>query len=150
MNNSYNLLDLFQKINNTNYNTLLDIAMILNNYKGSDWKEYITKSSNYYKKLIYSNTQIEIFVITWMPGASTRIHDHPTKGCLVKILEGELIEDEFNNDNIVIFKNRNILKKDDIGFKINDNILHKINNFTDKLTVSLHIYSMPNFKITYY
>jgi cysteine dioxygenase len=148
-----NLQELFNTINFkiNDYNTLLDCAKDLLDYNGNDWQKYITNSNNYQKTLICKSDKIELYVITWMPNSASRIHDHPDKGCLVKILQGELTETEFiNNDTLIYYKNTNILKKDDIGFKIKNEILHKINNNTDKIAISLHIYSLPNFKISYY
>ena len=137
-----------------NYNpdkNLLQIAKYLAAYKAEDWKNYVVKNYNYYKNLVYRDDNLEIYIITWTPGASTRIHDHPEYGCLVKVLEGELTETEYTKDDLDInYKNTKTLKKDDIGFQISNVILHKINNNTPDISVSLHIYSKPNFMITYY
>jgi len=147
-----NLYELFNIVNNkiNLCNDLSECTIDLEIYNGNDWKEYIIKNYNYHKHLVYKNDKLELYIITWMPNASTRIHDHPDKGCLVKVLQGELIETEFINETSIIYKNTNILKKDDIGFKIKNDILHKINNNTQYIVVSLHIYSLADFKITYY
>lgn len=151
-----NLYDLFNDINlkfsnNEKNNDLTIVMNSLINYNGNDWKDYIIKNYNYHKNLIYKNNKLEIYIITWMPGASTRIHDHPEKGCLVKILQGILTETEYiNDDNLILYKNTIILNKNDMGFKISNKILHKINNNTNEIAVSLHIYSLPDFKITYF
>ena len=130
---------------------LLSIAKYVEAYQGHDWKNYVVQNYNYYKNLVFRNDNLEIYIITWIPGASTRIHDHPEKGCLLKVLQGELTETEYTKDDLDInYKNTKTLKKDDIGFQISNVILHKINNNTPDISVSLHIYSKPNFMITYY
>ena len=130
---------------------LLSIAKYLEVYQGQDWKNYVVQNYNYYKNLVFRNDDLEIYIITWISGASSRIHDHPEKGCLLKVLQGELTETEYTKDDLDInYKNTKTLKKDDIGFQISNVILHKINNNTPDISVSLHIYSKPNFMITYY
>ena len=135
MDNLQELFNIFSyKIDNCN--NLLDCVKDLVNYNGVDWQKYIVKNNNYHKEIIYCNDKIEIYIITWMPNASTRIHDHPNKGCLVKVLEGELTETEFiNRENLelhsytscnnIFYNNTNILKKNDIGFKIKNEIYIK-------------------------
>jgi len=148
-----NLEDLIINIT-TNYktdNNLLDISKYLEAYQGLDWKNYIVQNYNYYKNLIFRNNDLEIYIITWISGASTKIHDHPEKGCLIKVLQGELTETEYIRDDInITYKNINKLKEDDISFQISNTVLHKINNNMSDISVSLHIYSKPNFMITYY
>ena len=130
---------------------LLSIAKYLEVYQGQDWKNYVVQNYNYYKNLVFRNDDLEIYIITWISGASSRIHDHPEKGCLLKVLQGELTETEYTKDDLDInYKNTKTLKKDDIGFQISNTILHKINNMMKDIAVSLHIYSKPNFMITYY
>ena len=130
---------------------LLSIAKYLEVYQGQDWKNYVVQNYNYYKNLVFRNDDLEIYIITWISGASSRIHDHPEKGCLLKVLQGELTETEYTKDDLDInYKNTKTLKKDDIGFQISNTILHKINNNMKDIAVSLHIYSKPNFMITYY
>jgi len=147
-----NLQELFNNINNNidNCNDLSECTEKLKNYNGSDWQKYITINNNYHKNLICKNDKLELYIITWMPNSYTKIHDHPTKGCLVKVLQGELVETEFINEDNINYKNTINLKKDDIGFKINNKILHKINNNTTEIAMSLHLYSVSGFKITYY
>jgi len=156
INNINNINDLIENIN-ANINkcaNLQDLDKILHNYSGDDWKKYIMKDyTNYYKNLVYKNDDFEIFIITWHANAQTKIHDHPDKGCLVKVLEGSLIENEYYYDkenDIVNLIKINILHKNDISFKVNNEVLHRISNKTNNICVSLHVYSKPGFLLTYY
>lgn len=67
------------------------------------------------------------------------------------MLEGSLVEDIYiMRDNELNFINRNELTADQISYKIGNKYLHKINNITNTICISLHIYSPPNYKIKYY
>lgn len=131
---------------------------IIKNYKGCDWKDYlhkINKNDNdkkqYYKIYINQNDIFELCLIFWFNDAVSPIHDHPDEGCLMKIIDGELIENTFKNisKNKSVFIETNILNKDSISNRVGNKILHQIINKSD-LTVSLHVYFPPNFKQTIY
>ena len=73
-----------------------------------------------------------------------------SNGCLMKILQGEL--DEYNYE--IKEKELNLLnirncKADSIGYQEEESGLHDIVN-KDNKTVSLHIYSPPNYKSNKY
>ena len=104
-------------------------------------------SDNVYKrKIIYSSEQFDIILIEWEINSFTKIHDHPEKGCIVKILDGILYEENF--DRSLYLMNINTLKKNDIGYKIGNNILHRI--ICKKPAKSLHIYIPGNYKCNYF
>lgn len=155
-NNIDNINSLINNINNNinNCTNLQELDNILHSSSGKDWKNYVVKDiNNYYKNLVYRNDNYEIYIITWNINAETRIHDHPDKGCLVKVLEGELIENEYyydKQDNNINLINVNVLNINDISFKISNDILHKIINKTNNVCVSMHIYSKPCFLLTYF
>ena len=127
---------------------VIHVKSILKQYNGNDWMEYISPSNNYKKKLIYENELFELFVITWMPKSNSKIHDHSENGCLFKILNGELSE-YFYNKNIELTNKQNY-KKNIIGFIENNKGYHKITNETKNITVSLHLYSPPKYKMNIY
>jgi len=89
-----------------------------------------------------------MYIITWNKCKESPIHDHSKNGCIYKILHGTLIEELYNNNLKIIQKN--ILHKDTIKYIDNKIGYHKIINPTDDISVSLHIYSPPNYKTKYY
>lgn len=130
-----NIKNILQNINNIN---LLDE---LNDYK------FINIIDNIYKKkTIYNSDLFDIILIEWQNNSYTKIHDHPEKGCIVKILDGILYEEIF--DEKLYLMNINTMKENDIGYKIGNKILHRI--ICKKLAKSLHIYIPGNFKSNYY
>lgn len=134
------------------------LSDLLKAYNGSDWKHYIgnpepNSCCKYKKVLVHSNDMLDLYIITWPPKVESCIHDHPNHGCLVRILQGELCEDEYLNDNEVIkYVGTNELKCSNVnfGFKIGNRLLHKIKNPTDEITVSVHLYSRGGYKMKIY
>ena len=80
----------------------------------------------------------EILVICWQPGQGSPIHNHAERGCVLRVLEGELQEVRYYADEreekTILDINRSTYIDNSIG-------LHKIVNQSDENTVSLHIYS---------
>lgn len=122
-------------------------------YIGHDWKKYIVDDKNipYSKKCAFQNEYIEIIIISWGKNKHSKIHDHPSGGCLLKIMEGCLVENVYIlNNNFIEFSKVNHLQLDQISYQVGTHYLHSISNENDTITVSIHIYSPPNYKIKYY
>ena len=146
------LCTLFSTINNKvkNNHKLKDLKNIMNKYNGSDWKDHLLFSEDKYNRnVIYSNECIEMIIISWNNNQTSGIHDHPRDGCLMKILQGDLDEHiHKNNNNLDIIDIHNC-EEGSVGYQEGNDILHNIVNKNNK-TVSLHIYSPPNYKSTKY
>lgn len=97
----------------------------------------------YNKDLLYRNNDFEIVFITWGINAESCIHSHPENGCILTILDGDLIEERYNN-NGELFE-YNFLKMGNIGYMENKIGKHRIINKNDFNVYSLHIYSPSNF-----
>ena len=130
---------------------LSDIRYLVEKYDGTDWKLYVKYLDDDYNKiLMYKNNDFDVYIICWKKGQSTRIHDHPVSGCLMKVLHGSLEENLYRNNNYLgkinnlKFICKNILNINDVGYQINNNIIHGIIAHED--SVSLHIYSPSNYQ----
>ena len=133
-------------------NKLIDLKNILENYTGQDWKEYVSFCCQKYKRnLVFINQIVEILIICWEDGQKSGIHDHTENGCLLRMMEGRLQEDIYmkNSDTISLVQS-NSLEKDNISYKQGNVCLHNIINESGNQSVSLHIYSPPNYKTTFY
>jgi len=92
-----------------------------------------------------------MIIICWNSNQSSKIHDHPDNGCLLKVLQGSLTEYNYKfNDNDLQIKNCNKLNVNDIGYQEGSTGLHKICNENNNKVISLHIYSPPNYKCKIY
>ena len=129
---------------------LCDLEYILEKYIGNDWISHTEVSNDsYYKTNVFTNEFIDIFIINWNSNQKSFIHDHPSAGCLMKVLTGSLIENLYQNDRLQLIQT-NHLNMGNISYREGSVILHNIENRTSTPAVSIHIYSPPNYKINYY
>jgi cysteine dioxygenase len=110
------------------------------NSKLVDFDKYVQfKADNYYSTTLYRTNKFEIRLLCWKPLQETPKHPHPQNGCLMKILQGKLIEKKFINNSSI----KTVYKKDEVGY-IRASESHILKN-CDTDSVSLHIYSPSGF-----
>lgn len=109
-------------------------------------EKVINNQKNYEKYYLFENDKLSLVLIKWNKDSFTKIHDHPDKGCIMRILQGKLKEETYSlRLNLV---STNILTEDKIGYKKGNRILHKIIALED--SVSLHVYIPGFYKANYY
>jgi len=106
------------------------------------------KEKDYYKlKLPYTdcNDIFNMYLIKWLPGSLSPIHNHPELGCIVRILDGDVLEKKYDHD--INLEMKTLLSNDkdyDINLKttyIDDNQhYHSISNISHKPAYTLHVY----------
>lgn len=102
----------------------------------NNFNEYSKFSSKTYcKNKLYYNNHFEIVLICWNPHQETPKHGHPENGCIMKVLQGELIETR----TIGHFEKKTKLRAGDVAF-ISKKDTHIIENGNTQ-SISLHIYS---------
>lgn len=143
MDNLVNIIS--TKISTSKNSNLLQFLDLFKNIKIYDWEKYKPKfpnknNKNYYKHVIYLDDNYELILIKWDENSTTSNHRHPKNGCIMKLLDGELNEDRFNNNKIY---KKNNLKINDVGYMHDDLGTHKI--YALKESYSLHLYSPPNY-----
>lgn len=121
---------------------------ILKLYNASDYVKYLTKgkynSYNYKRIMIHTCDLFDMYIIMWKPGAQSPIHDHPENGCFMKVLHGKLDEYLFNHNCII--HSMYTREENYIGFMKKNLTLHSIENNTNSIVISLHVYSPANVK----
>jgi cysteine dioxygenase len=153
-----NLKDLFEKISqqlqsssSSSLSVSLDsptISDIMQQYDGSDWHDHVEFSSTKYnKKVVLKNDVAELMIISWETGQQTLVHDHPENGCILKVVQGDLIENRYSKD-AEIWLNTTVLGENDVSFSKGKEIVHQITSICR--SVSIHIYSPPNYVCAYY
>ena len=106
-----------------------------------NWRDYIIFNNyKYSKNIIYRNTIFEIIMISWLPGQYTKLHEHPKNGCLMKVLYGTLNEILFSTNKTYT---ETKINTNEITFIKNNK--HIISNISNKCSISIHIYSPPNY-----
>jgi hypothetical protein len=135
---------------------LNEIQPIVNNYLSNDWEEYKNKNpvkhlslyNNYSRiPIIFDKLELgkkdlyDMFLIIWEPKCHTSIHTQPDGDCIIKVLEGNIVEQRFqNNETCTEVK---CLSTNDLSFMSEHLGLHRIINSNDSNSYSLHIYSPP-------
>ena len=126
-------------------NSVLKCYNLIKNYNDNDWIKFKSEfhensSPNYCKHVIFRNEDFELILIKWDKGSSSSNHLHPNNGCILKVLEGSLVEERFfEKTKYKITK----LSKNNMGFMHNILGSHKI--ISEETTYSIHLYSPPNF-----
>jgi hypothetical protein len=120
----------------TKNKSILNIYNIFNNIKSIKYDLSLFKINNntYTKYIIDNNKYYELIIIAWDKNVRTKYHYHPSNGCVMKVLDGVLIEDTI--------KEYNILYPRDTSIKFHKDI-HSI--YTPYQSYSLHFYSPPNY-----
>ena len=108
--------------------------------------EKIDNNNFYEKYYLFENKSFSLVLIKWNLNSSTKIHDHPEKGCIMRVLKGTLKEESYSLRLNLI--STNILTEDKLGYKKGKRILHKIIALED--SISLHIYIPGFYKANYY
>ena len=117
--------------------SLPQLAQVLDTYNTCDWVNHIKFNKHTYnRKTIYKTPYFEVKIISWQPGQETPFHLHNTRGCLMKVLWGQLEEVISNGVNCIKY---NTLEKGDISYMHGSNLFHQLRAEMD--TVSIHIYS---------
>ena len=135
---------IFNKISgfleNTNKN-ITNLNYILNDLESTDLDPYRDKivfnKENYKRNLLLSNKYLDCFVICWEPHQESPIHDHPEKGCIFKILQGQIQEDTFKDKKHISSR---LLKKDNISSIDNKKGKHCMKCMFQKC-ISVHFYA---------
>jgi len=130
--------------------TLESLTNIIDCYIGDDWKEFQSDNNNY-RQVAYQDDNIKVMIISWAPDKVSGIHDHPMFGCILKIMQGEIVEDVYYIQADVFYHtDSNHLKANDKSFLKGTDGLHHISNCSNKYCYSLHIYSPSDYKPIYY
>jgi hypothetical protein len=125
---------------NYNKSNIENLIEYVKNYSGNDWLNYIDFYKNFNRNKVYTSPNFDIFIISWCKDYITPLHSHPENGCILKILQGELLEKIKQNDNLEI---TNTYETNNVSYMHNDKGTHQINALTS--TFSLHVYSPSGF-----
>ena len=121
-----------------NFKDVLEVQDILKKNNLENWAHYADfDDSNYKRNIIYQCDIFEVIIIGWKPNQKSPMHDHPSQGCLMKILTGNLLEKR----NTAQGTDEKILTNGIVSYISNSLGIHQILNVSNENAVSLHIYS---------
>jgi hypothetical protein len=104
---------------------------------------YSSDKYNRIKLHDFSNQSFEMILICWDTDSSSKIHDHPTNGCILHLMTGVLEEHLYDHD--IKLKQVTTVNAGDTCYMDNNLGYHKIKCI--KKAMSLHIYSPVNHKL---
>ncbi|KAF2738713.1 cysteine dioxygenase type I [Polyplosphaeria fusca] len=123
---------------------------------GGDWKEYMhaDPSRSYTRNLVdKGNGKSNLLILVWTPGMGSMIHDHASAHCVMKILQGVLIETRYARPTACLNRNESVplsetrstqYNLNEVAYMADTLGLHKITNPGPDVAVSLHLYTPPN------
>lgn len=104
-----------------------------------NYKNLPVVSGEYSKTRVHLEDEFEIFFIVWDENLKTSLHSHPKNGCVMYLIEGDLIEKRVNDIMEFYFR-----FKDGFQSYIDDELgKHMIT--AKKVSYSCHIYSPPHY-----
>jgi cysteine dioxygenase len=130
-----------------------EVKELLESYKSKkdDWKKYaIFDTHRYTRNLVAEgNGKYNLMLLCWGPGMGSSIHDHADAHCFVKMLQGELLETQYEwpdqgVDKPMTPRSKTTYDTNGVAY-INDSIgLHRMENPSHtEYTVSMHLYIPP-------
>ena len=118
---------------------LLELKSWLNEIDVEGWSDMVHfQDERYCRNIISHSTLFDLVIICWKPGQGSPIHDHPEKGCLVRVLRG-VIGDELQGPDGEITRNQ--YSEGEVLYINNDMGKHQVFNNSQANAVSLHIYA---------
>ncbi|KAL1297081.1 hypothetical protein AAFC00_004666 [Neodothiora populina] len=120
-----------------------------------EWEQYsrADTSRNYTRTLVDNvNGKANLILIVWNPQKGSLIHDHANAHCIMKILQGNLVETMYHmpeskdtSKGPLSIKQQTTYTPNEVAY-ISDKIgLHRVfNPDADKFAMSLHLYTPPN------
>jgi len=124
------------------YNGIIRSMKLPNSVFGN----YCSWSDNSYtRNCIVEDEKSELILLFWGTRQITPIHNHGGEECWVRIIEGEFKETIYTEDkdgklNLI----RSMTSKsDDVSYMIDFMGFHRLENLSDKRSMSLHLYAKP-------
>ncbi|KAI9330255.1 RmlC-like cupin domain-containing protein [Zopfochytrium polystomum] len=117
-----------------------------------DWRRFAHFDSGRYTRNLVDagNDKFNLMVLCWAEDQASAIHDHSGAHCLMKILDGELVETRYEwpegdgADQRMMPTLETTLQRDQVAY-VHDSIgLHRVSNRSKtQKAVSLHLYCPP-------
>ena len=115
-------------------------------FKENAFDAYSSWSNECYtRNCIVDNEEFELILICWCEGHKTAIHDHGGEECWVKVIEGEFKETIYKQNEegeLTIVKNT-VSKQNEVTYMKDFMGFHKLENASNKRSMSLHLYAKP-------
>lgn len=109
-----------------------------------DWEKYTQYQDSTYSRVpLHKCAEFDLLLVCWKPSQGSNYHPHPSQGCLMKVLKGELQEEIKKSNGEVLLSTYSPGATTYICDKIGQ---HKVSNQSGDFAVSLHIYAPGHYK----
>ena len=118
---------------------LIDLKLWFKQLEVDHWPNRVAFRKNKYNRISLINCDAyELLLLCWNPGHASSFHSHPSKGCLVKILEGRLDDELKLEGKDSQFRSHMTNEVLYISDKMGQ---HRVFNAQEDNAVSLHLYA---------
>ncbi len=102
-------------------------------------------NESYTRNCIVENEKFELILLCWEKGQFTPIHDHGGEECWVRVIEGEFRETIYKESELgELSEVRSAISKtNEITYMIDFMGFHRLENLSEKRSMSLHLYAKP-------
>jgi cysteine dioxygenase len=145
---------LFEKKPLTDPQLPQQLSEILNKFEFNPKEVECYKSMNgelYSRRRVALHPNFEVFIVSWHGGQESRVHDHGGSMAVMKVLEGEIVDEQFAAPGRGLppyVVQSNVLKKNDVSLLSNSTI-HKTTS-SEMGCCTLSIYAPPYDSCTCY
>jgi cysteine dioxygenase len=104
---------------------------------------YSNNSHLYYRHSLFTYNSYEVVLIYWCPYSHSRVHFHPLKGCIMKVLKGYLDIDLYDSSDYSTIQHisSKIIQDGQVEYIKGKHGIHRISNDNNcDYAISLHIY----------
>ncbi|WP_197052692.1 cysteine dioxygenase [Psychroserpens sp. Hel_I_66] len=140
--NIQSLINLLSKSSLKDYNSILKNF----DFESIDFSTFQSWSKDRYtRNCLFRDVNFELILICWNQDQETSIHGHNGEDCWVYLIDGEMEEVFFEQDqqHKLLQSGSQKVKPKQLTF-MNDKIgFHKLKNSNDGKSMSLHVYAKP-------
>jgi predicted metal-dependent enzyme (double-stranded beta helix superfamily) len=112
-----------------------------------NWRRHVRfDAGERYFHLLRSDADVDIWLLTWLPGQATTLHDHGGSAAALHVVQGSLHEDHADRAGHV---EHHEISAGDVHWLAPDAV-HDVYNCHDPAAVSIHAYSPPLASMTFY
>lgn len=112
----------------------------------SRWRPLVRHGGQRHFELLHRDADVEVWVVSWMPGHDTGFHDHDDSAAVIVVAEGEIREQR------LAVGRANVDRRFVAGqaFAVRPSDIHRVQHAGDAPTVTIHAYSPPLSRVGQY
>ena len=134
---------LFSKLTNQGYEHFEKFILELDINAETLHPFAIWSIDKYQRVCIAHDENAELILLCWGKGQGTPIHSHDKQECWVHIVDGKITETLYESNSAINIMNKRTISRGAFTYLTDDIGFHKLENNTNDITMSLHLYANP-------